>query len=82
MTKYPKTSFSLTCNKCSKPIYPKNKIGLPFSGNNNDPGNLLNPGLKFSTKIHTKKNAKQFSIYSSNPIHESRSVRVYRNSFN
>lgn len=53
MSNTPKTSIYFNCLKCPKSTYPKNKHGFPYSGNTNNPGSLLSPGINRSILINS-----------------------------
>ena len=72
----PKTSKNFNCFKCPQLIYPKNKTGIPFSGNGNTPGNLLTPGMKCSTKIKSAERGKNYKVYRQNVNESGRVVGV------
>ena len=41
------------CKVCPKPSYPKSKNPMLFSGNTNNPGSLLSPGMVCSRNINS-----------------------------
>jgi len=56
--------------KCPIKAVPKNNIGAPFGSNTNIQGNILTPGMRYSTEMKNNKRGKRIQINSGPAINK------------